>query len=123
VGQDAIQRGFAWAAAGTNIATNYQIGPGFAATDAELNSEVRRIAADVNERARFTFTGKLRAPLLTIQDTGDLFVPIANAREYGCLAARPEQESSSSNAPFAVFFTAISHKASASARSTAWSNG
>ncbi len=63
-------------AAGTNIAANYQIGPGFVVTAAELNSGVRRIPADAGERARFTFTGKLRAPLLTIQDTGDLFVPI-----------------------------------------------
>jgi fermentation-respiration switch protein FrsA (DUF1100 family) len=56
-------------------------------TAAQLNASVRRIPANARERARFTFTGKLGAPMLTIQDTGDLFVPLLNAREYGRLAA------------------------------------
>jgi hypothetical protein len=72
--------------AGTNVSAKYEIDPGFVVSAAELRTGVRRIQADAAERALFTFTGKLRAPLLTIQDTGDLFVPLLNAREYGRLA-------------------------------------
>jgi pimeloyl-ACP methyl ester carboxylesterase len=73
--------------AGTNVLTKYDVDQGFAVTAAELNSGVRRISADSRERALFTFTGKLWVPLLTIHDSGDLFVPILNAREYARLAA------------------------------------
>ena len=72
--------------AGTNVSAQYEIDPGFVVTAGELKTGVRRIQADAAERALFTFTGKLRAPLLTIQDTGDLFVPLLNAQEYGRLA-------------------------------------
>lgn len=70
-------------AAGTNTATKYEIDPGFVVTAAALNPGVRRIQADAAERARFTFTGELRAPMLTIQDTGDLFVPIGALTDVG----------------------------------------
>jgi hypothetical protein len=49
-------------AAGSNVTTKYEIGPGFGVTAAQLNAAVRRIHADPAERAVFTFTGKLRAP-------------------------------------------------------------
>ena len=73
-------------AAGTNLGQNYEIEPGFAVNPAQLNAGVRRVEADPAERALFTFTGKLRAPLLTIQDTGDLFVPMLNTQAYRRLA-------------------------------------
>ena len=65
-------------AVGTNQNTQYQIDPGFGYTAEELNANIRRVAADPVERAKYAFTGNLRVPLLTIHDTGDAFVPIYN---------------------------------------------
>lgn len=63
---------------GTNVNTRYQIDPGLGESAEQLNADVKRIAADPTERAKYTFTGKIKAPLLTIHDTGDAFVPISN---------------------------------------------
>lgn len=68
--------------AATNQDIVYEIDPSLGVDGAALNAEVQRIAADPEERAKYTFTGNLQDPLLTIHDTGDLFVPIINERWY-----------------------------------------
>jgi hypothetical protein len=73
-------------AVGTNSQTQYEIDPDMGYTAAEINTSVRRIMADPVERAKYTFTGNLRIPLLTIHDTGDNFVPIYNEQVYRRLA-------------------------------------
>lgn len=73
-------------AVGTNDAAQYTIDPGAGYTAEQLNEGVRRIAADPAERAKYAFTGNLKAPLLTIHDTGDTFVPIYNEQVYRRLA-------------------------------------
>ena len=65
-------------AVGTNAGTRYQIDNGFVVDAAALNAGVRRVEADLAMRAKYAFTGNLKVPLLTIHNTGDLFVPISN---------------------------------------------
>jgi dienelactone hydrolase len=74
------------ASVGTNQHTVYNIEPGLGYTPQQLNDGVRRIAADPAERARYAFTGNLQDPLLTLHDTGDVFVPIYNEQVYRRLA-------------------------------------
>lgn len=72
--------------AATNVDVQYHVDPGL--DDAALNAGVKRVAADPNARNaeqhyEYTrFKGSLKAPLLTIHDTGDLFVPISLEQQY-----------------------------------------
>jgi hypothetical protein len=68
--------------AGSNQDTIYELDPSFRVDVATVNAEVYRLAADPEERAKYSFTGNLQDPLLTIHDTGDLFVPVVNERWY-----------------------------------------
>jgi hypothetical protein len=47
-----------------------------------VNAGVPRVTSDPAARARFEVTGKLHRPLLTMFDTGDLFVPPLNEVLY-----------------------------------------
>ena len=74
--------------AATNSDLVYAIGPGLGLTSAQLNAGVRRLAADPAYRNATTYpdrvptTAKITKPLLTLHDTGDLFVPITHEVEY-----------------------------------------
>ena len=61
--------------------------------------------------------------MLTIQDTGDLFVPLLNAREYGRLAASGRGGKLLVQRAIRRFLHCDFTQASAIARSTIWSNG
>ncbi len=67
-------------AVGTTTDMQYQIDAGFGVDATALNAGVPRIPADPVMRAKYAFTGHIKVPLLTIHDTGDLFVPISNER-------------------------------------------
>jgi dienelactone hydrolase len=75
-------------AAADNVSTIYAIGEGFAMTSEQLNRDVPRVAANSTYRdpARYPefadFSGAIRTPLLTLHNTGDLFVPISLEQSY-----------------------------------------
>jgi pimeloyl-ACP methyl ester carboxylesterase len=81
--------------ASTNLHTKYLIGSGLGLTAAELDTRVRRIPGEgaVPYAELTAFDGKLTRPLLTIQGTGDLQVPISQqqALKRGVVAAGTEQ--------------------------------
>jgi hypothetical protein len=68
--------------AGSNAATVYQIDSGFGFSSEGLNAGIPRMTSDPAVRSEFAFTGKLTHPLLTMDDTGDMFVPMANGQAY-----------------------------------------
>jgi alpha-beta hydrolase superfamily lysophospholipase len=74
--------------AATNADTVYEIGEGLGMTAAELNAGVRRYASDAAARNAETHpdavptTGRISVPLLTLHNTGDLFVPISMEQSY-----------------------------------------
>ncbi|MBK8560001.1 DUF6351 family protein [Candidatus Amarobacter glycogenicus] len=74
--------------AATNTGVVYHIDPGLGLTDAEVNAGVRRFASDAAARNAEQYpdaaltTGKISVPLLTLHNTGDLFVPITMERDY-----------------------------------------
>ncbi len=76
------------ARAATNADHVYTIDPGLGVTPEELNAGVRRFAPDPTARNAEAHpdavptTGRLSAPLLTLHNTGDLFVPISLEQSY-----------------------------------------
>jgi pimeloyl-ACP methyl ester carboxylesterase len=66
----------------------FHIDPGLGLTDDELNAGVRRFTHTADARSRDVdpvfadLTGQLSAPLLTIHDTGDAWVPMRLEQEY-----------------------------------------
>jgi alpha-beta hydrolase superfamily lysophospholipase len=69
--------------AATNADAQYHVDPGLGMTDTELNGGVRRLAADLSAgKDAPTTSGKLGKPLLTLHNTGDLLVPIAQEVGY-----------------------------------------
>ncbi|MGK2966095.1 MAG: alpha/beta hydrolase family protein [Tepidiformaceae bacterium] len=76
------------AAASTNVGTEYAIDEGFGITSAELDAAIRRIEPDGDARSgddgRETAppTGRITVPLLTLHNTGDVFVPITHEASY-----------------------------------------
>ncbi len=76
------------ARAATNADHVYTIDPGLGVTPEELNAGVRRFAPDPAARNAEAHpdavptTGRLSAPLLTLHNTGDLFVPISLEQSY-----------------------------------------
>ena len=74
--------------AATNADAAYEIGEGLGMTAAELNSGVRRYASDPEARNAEAHpdavptTGRISVPLLTLHNTGDLFVPISMEQSY-----------------------------------------
>lgn len=76
------------ARAATNEGHTYHIDAGLGFTDAELNSGVRRLAADPAIRNATAYpdksptSGRISAPLLTLHNTGDVFVPITQEQSY-----------------------------------------
>jgi len=76
-----------WARVATNTDTRYAIEDGLGLTAKDINDHVRRKAADRDARSdrgpyeeAVPFDGKLERPLLTIHNTGDLYVPISLER-------------------------------------------
>jgi pimeloyl-ACP methyl ester carboxylesterase len=75
-------------AAADNVSTRYVIGEGHGVTSDELNREVPRVAAnslyrDASQYPEFADpTGAIEVPLLTLHNTGDLFVPISLEQSY-----------------------------------------
>lgn len=75
-------------AASQNATTAYDIDPALGVTPAELNAGVGRVAANpaYQDPARYPefapLTGRIKTPLLTLHDTGDLFVPISLEQSY-----------------------------------------
>lgn len=74
--------------AATNQDAKYQIEPGLGLTDQQVNDGVRRIAPEKDARNASDHpdavptTGKISDPLLTLHNTGDLFVPIVQEQTY-----------------------------------------
>ncbi len=74
--------------AATNAGAVYAIEPGLGVTNETLNTAVRRLAADPKYRDasaypdRVPTTAKISDPLLTLHNTGDLFVPISQEVDY-----------------------------------------
>ncbi|WP_322795573.1 serine aminopeptidase domain-containing protein [Tepidiforma sp.] len=74
--------------AATNEGVAYAIDPGLGVSAEELNAGVRRFPADPAARNAEAHpdavptTGRLTAPLLTLHNTGDLFVPISLEQSY-----------------------------------------
>lgn len=75
-------------AAATNVGVRYHIDAGLGLTDTQVNAGVRRLAADPAARDAEAHpdavptSGNLTRPLLTLHNTGDLFVPIAMEQSY-----------------------------------------
>lgn len=71
-----------------NVGYEYHIDPAFGLSDDALNAEVPRIAPDEEARRGSTFgefapmTGRLEDPLLSLHNTGDLFVPFSLELSY-----------------------------------------
>lgn len=71
-----------------NVGYRYHIDPEFGLNDDELNAGVPRLAPNEEARRNSTFgefapmTGAIEDPLLTLHNTGDLFVPFASERMY-----------------------------------------
>lgn len=74
--------------AATNDYFDFEIAPGLGVTNEQLNAGVRRIPADPAYRDanaypdRVPTTAKISDPLLTLHNTGDLFVPISQEIDY-----------------------------------------
>ncbi len=74
--------------AATNEGHVYHIDDNLGFTDAALNSGVRRLPADPSVRNASAYpdkvptTGRISDPLLTLHNTGDLFVPISQEQSY-----------------------------------------
>lgn len=74
--------------AATNEGHVYHIDDSLGFTDAGLNSGVRRLPADPSVRNASAYpdkvptTGRISDPLLTLHNTGDLFVPISQEQGY-----------------------------------------
>lgn len=74
--------------AATNAGAVYEIDSGLGVTDEELNAGVRRYASDPAARSAEAHpdavptTGRISVPLLTLHNTGDLFVPISMEQSY-----------------------------------------
>lgn len=74
--------------AATNADSVYEIDAGLGVTAEELNGGVRRYASDPAARNAETHpdavptTGRISVPLLTLHNTGDLFVPISMEQSY-----------------------------------------
>ncbi len=75
-------------AAADNSRTAYSIDEGFGVDSATLNRDIERAASAPLYRDPVTYpefapmTGKIQRPLLTLHDTGDLFVPISLEQSY-----------------------------------------
>ncbi|MFN0094471.1 MAG: serine aminopeptidase domain-containing protein [Dehalococcoidia bacterium] len=75
-------------AAATNADVAYAIDPAFGLAASDLNAKARRFAADPAKRnaaghpGAVPTTGKIATPLLTLHNTGDLFVPISQEQSY-----------------------------------------
>ena len=76
-------------AAAQNAHTEYTIAEGFGVTAAEINRDVPRVDANPVVRqdpARYPefadMTGRIADPMITLHNTGDLFVPISAEQEY-----------------------------------------
>lgn len=74
--------------AATNDGAKYHIDAGLGLSDEQINSGIKRYASDAASRnaeahpdAVLT-TGKISVPLLTLHNTGDLFVPITMEQYY-----------------------------------------
>jgi hypothetical protein len=76
------------ARAASNAETVYAIEDGLGVSGAEINAGIYRQAADpearnaANHPDKVPTSGRLTAPLLTLHNTGDLFVPISQEQEY-----------------------------------------
>lgn len=74
--------------AASTVHVRYRIDPGLGLTEDELNARVRRIAAWKDARSPATNpvyaerTGRLSAPLLTLHETGDAWVPLSLEQAY-----------------------------------------
>lgn len=74
--------------AATNEGHVYHIDEGMGFTDAALNNGVRRLPADPAVRNPAVYpdkaptSGRISDPLLTLHNTGDLFVPISQEQSY-----------------------------------------
>ncbi|MGE5596680.1 MAG: hypothetical protein ACM3S1_11685 [Hyphomicrobiales bacterium] len=75
-------------AAATNDGIEYAIDPSFGISNEELNAGIRRLPADPAVRNfdahpdAVPTTGNISDPLLTLHNTGDVFVPITNEISY-----------------------------------------
>lgn len=76
------------ARAATNDYVDYTIEPGLGLTSEEVNAGIRRLSADPAARNAEAHpdavptTGRISDPLLTLHNTGDLFVPISMEQSY-----------------------------------------
>lgn len=74
--------------AATNVSVVYEIEDGLGISAEAINAGVSRQAADPAARDaaahpdKVPTSGKLSAPLLTLHNTGDLFVPVSQEQEY-----------------------------------------
>ena len=74
--------------AATNDGDEYQIDPGLGLSDEQINSGIKRYASDPAARNAEAHpdavptTGEISSPLLTLHNTGDLFVPISQEQYY-----------------------------------------
>lgn len=75
--------------ASSNVSTRYGIAPGLGLSADDINRRVRRIPADMTLRGPSgpyvelqPFDGRLTRPLLSLQGTGDLQVPIAQQQAW-----------------------------------------
>lgn len=74
--------------AATNQDARYHIDAGLGLTDDQINGSIKRYASDPGARNGETHpdmvptTGKITVPLLTLHNTGDLFVPISQEQYY-----------------------------------------
>lgn len=75
-------------AAATNREARYSISPGLGLTSEQVNAGIRRLDADPAARNATAHpdavptTGRIERPLLTLHNTGDLFVPIGEEARY-----------------------------------------
>ncbi len=80
-------------ASSQNVDTRYDVADGLGVTSDEINRNIARIEANTTYRDIETYpefanmTGKIERPLLTLHDTGDLFVPISLEQSYARLVA------------------------------------
>jgi pimeloyl-ACP methyl ester carboxylesterase len=76
-----------WARVASNVDTDYSIDKGLGLTAKAINTRVHRKTADSEARSTrgpyeeaIPFDGKIERPLLTVHNTGDLYVPISLER-------------------------------------------
>ena len=76
-----------WARVASNTDTDYAIEDGLGLTSQSINARVRRKGADTEARSArgpyeeaVPFDGNIERPLLTVHNTGDLYVPISLER-------------------------------------------